>query len=311
MRRLSDRLTPVLLDLDGAFEDQALLAEEALAAGGRQVIARDLGPALRLWSRPPALEALRERLRAAAPASPSLVFTGSGDFHHVSPLLIERAIEASWSGPVTVLHFDNHPDWVRFENGLHCGSWVGRAARLPGVAKVVTIGVCSGDIAHPTAKGAHLDLADDGRLELYAYRAPDGGATVRVGAAEWPTVESLGEEAFIDFLASRIETDAVYVTIDKDVLRPEDAATNWDQGRTSLRFLEAMLDRVLAERRLIGADIVGDWSRPRYGGGPVATLLKQGEALLDQPWSPPGPQARQINEGVNRRLLRLFVQIAA
>jgi hypothetical protein len=311
VRRLSDRLTPVLLDLDGAFEDQALLAEEALAAGGRQVTARDLGPALRLWSRPPALEALRERLRAAAPASPSLVFTGSGDFHHVSPLLIERAIEASWSERVTVLHFDNHPDWVRFENGLHCGSWVGRAARLPGVDKVVTVGVCSRDIAHPTAKGAHLDLADDGRLELYAYRAPDGGATVRVGSAEWPTVESLGEEAFIDFLASRVETDAVYVTIDKDVLRPEDAATNWDQGRTSLRFLEAMLDRVLAERRLIGADIVGDWSRPRYGGGVAASLLKQGEALLDQPWSPPGPQARQVNEGVNRRLLRLFVQIAA
>lgn len=311
MRRLSDRLTPVLLDLDGAFEDQALLAKEALAAGGRQVTARDLGPALRLWSRPPALDALRERLRAAAPASPSLVFTGSGDFHHVSPLLIERAIEASWSGPVTVLHFDNHPDWVRFDNGLHCGSWVGRAARLPGVAKVVTVGVCSDDIAHPTAKGAHLDLADDGRLELYAYRAPDGGPSVRVGAAEWPTVESLGEEAFIDVLASRIETDAVYVTIDKDVLRPEDAATNWDQGRTSLRFLEAMLDRVLAERRLIGADIVGDWSRARYGGGAVAAVLKQGEALLDQPWSPPGPQARQVNEGVNRRLLRLFVQIAA
>jgi hypothetical protein len=43
----------------------------------------------------------------------------------------------------------------------------------------------------------------------------------------------------------------------------------------------------------------------------LASLLKQGEALLDQPWSPPGPQARQVNEGVNRRLLRLFVQIAA
>ncbi|MBO9707282.1 MAG: arginase family protein [Caulobacter sp.] len=311
MRRLSDRLTPVLLDLDGAFEDQGALVEETLAAGGDQVAARDLGPALRLWSRPPALEALRDRLRQSAPAGPSLVFTGSGDFHHVSPLLIERAIEASWSGPVTVLHFDNHPDWVRFENGMHCGSWVGRAARLPGVAKVITVGVCSRDIAHPTSRSAHLDLVEDGRLELYAYRAPDGGSTVRVGRAAWPTVESQGEDAFIDFLSARIQTDAVYVTIDKDVLRHEDAATNWDQGRTSLAFLEAMLARILDEHRLIGADVVGDWTRPRYGGGLAAGLLKRAEAMLDQPWSPPRPALRQVNEGVNRRLLRMFVQTAA
>jgi arginase family enzyme len=311
VRRLSDRLTPVLLDLDGAFEDQGLLVEDARSAGGDQVIVRDLGPALRLWSRPPALEALRQRLSRAAPPGPSLVFTGSGDFHHVSPLLIERAIEASWSGPVTVLHFDNHPDWVRFDNGLHCGSWVGRAARLPQVAKVITVGVCSRDIDRPTARSAHLDLVEDGRLEIYAYRAPDGGSSVRVGSTARPTVESLGERTFLDLLASRVETDAVYVTIDKDVLRPQDAATNWDQGQTSLAFLEAMLGRVLNERRLIGADVVGDWTRPRYGGGLAAAVLKQAEALLDQPWSRPGDQVRRVNEGVNRRLLRLFVQLAA
>ena len=301
----------MLLDLDGAFEDQDALVKDALAAGGDQVVARDLGPALRLWSRPPALDALRERLSRAAPAGPSLVFTGSGDFHHVAPLLIERALAASWTGPVTVLHFDNHPDWVRFENGLHCGSWVGRAGRLPEVAKVVTVGVCSEDVARPTPRSAHLDLIEDGRLEMYAYRAPDGGPCLRVGSVTRPTVEGLGEIAFIDLLASRIETDAVYVTIDKDVLRAKDAATNWDQGRTSLSFLEAMLTRVLDERRLIGADVVGDWTRPRYGGGLAAAVLKRAEALLDQPWSPPGDEVRRVNEGVNRRLLRLFVQWAA
>jgi len=301
----------VLLDLDGAFEDQDILVKEALAAGGDHVAARDLGPALRLWSRPPALDALRDRLSRAAPAGPSLVFTGSGDFHHVSPLLIERAIAASWSGPVTVLHFDNHPDWVRFENGLHCGSWVGRAGRLPDVAKVITVGVCSRDVERPTPKGAHLDLIENGSLEIYPYRAPDGGPALRVGSVTRPTVESLGEAAFVDLLASRIETDAVYVTIDKDVLRTADAATNWDQGRTSLSFLETMLTRVLDERRLIGADIVGDWTRPRYGGGLAATILKQAEALLDQPWTRPDDEVRRVNEGVNRRLLRLFVQMAA
>lgn len=312
MRRLSDRLTPLLLDLDGAFENQDALVEETRAAGGGQVAARDLGPALRLWSRPAALDALRERLGRAAPASPSLVFTGSGDFHHVSPLLIERALEASWSGPVTVVHFDNHPDWVRFENGLHCGSWVGRAARAAGVAKVITVGVCSHDIDQPKPQGAQLDLVADGRLELYAYRNPRGGETVSLCGFDWPTIETLGEAAFADLLASRIDTDAVYITIDKDVLRADDAVTNWDQGQTSLSLLETLVQRVVDGHRVVGADVVGDWSAPHYGGGVVAALLKRGEALLDQPWrGPDRVLAQRVNETVNRRLLRLFVQVTA
>ena len=306
-------MRPVFLDLDGAFEGQDDLVAEALDADGQQVAARDLGPALRLWSRPAALDALCERLRQARPSEgPDLVFAGSGDFHHVTPLLLRRAVEASYAGPVTVVHFDNHPDWVLFDNGLHCGSWVGRAARTPGVARLITVGVCSRDIDRPKPEGADLDLVADGRLELYAYRDPRGGRNVSLCGRDWPTVETLGETAFADLLASRIQTDAVYITVDKDVLRAEDAVTNWDQGETSLTLLETLIQRVLEDHRLIGADIVGDWSVPRYGGGLVPALLKRGEALLDQPWrGPDRPTARRLNEAVNRRLLRMFVQVAA
>lgn len=306
-------MRPVILDLDGAFEGQGDLVAEVLGADGARVPARDLGPALRLWSRPPALTALRQRLgESTTRAGPDLVFTGSGDFHHVSPLLIERAIAASDAGPVTVVHFDNHPDWVLFDNGLHCGSWVGQAARLPGVSRLLTVGVCSHDIDRPSPQGADLDLIKDGRLELYAYREPRGAANVNLCGRDWPTIEAVGEGAFVDLLASRIETDAVYITIDKDVLRAEDAITNWDQGRTSLALLETLIQRLAQNHRLIGADIVGDWSRPRYGGGVVASLLKRGEAMLDQPWRGPDREAAlRLNQAVNRRLLRLFVQVAA
>jgi hypothetical protein len=122
----------------------------------------------------------------------------------------------------------------------------------------------------------------------------------------------LGEGPFADLLASRIETDAVYITIDKDVLRADDAVTNWDQGQTSLSLLETLIQRIAANHRLIGADVVGDWSPPRYGGGVLPALLKRGEALLDQPWRGPDQAAAvRLNEAVNRRLLRLFVQVAA
>ena len=302
-------MRPVFLNLDNALDAQPALRGQ----GGLAVEARDLGPALRLWSRPPALASLAARLRDHAPAGagPDLVFAGSGDFHHVTPLLIERAIVASGAGPVTIIHFDNHPDWVRFDNGLHCGSWVGRAARLPGVAKVITVGVCSGDIDRPETKRADLSLVAEDRVELYPYRAPDGGPILRVGDHSWPSMVAMGPDGFLNLLVSRIGTDAVYVTIDKDVLCVDDAVTNWDQGRLSLDGLERLVRAVAVRARVIGADVVGDWSPPRYGPGPLAALLKRGEAFLDQPrGGVPGDLSR-INEVTNLRLLSLFAEAAS
>lgn len=302
-------MRPVLLNLDGALAEQSTLLR---ADGCQAVEVWGLGPALRLWSRPKALAILAGHLRDQAPVGPGrdLVFAGSGDFHHVTPLLIERAMQAADSGPVTVIHFDNHPDWVRFDNGLHCGSWVGRAARLDGVAKVITVGVCSGDIDQPERKRADLDLVAERRVELYPYRAPDGGPILTIGDQAWPSIEALGEGGFIEFLASRIATPAVYITIDKDVLRAEDAVTNWDQGRLSLDGLEAMIRAVAGCAWVIGADVVGDWSPPRYGPGPLAALLKIGEAFLDQPrGATSGDEARRTNEATNLRLLSLFSEV--
>jgi len=300
-----------LLHLDTALTSQRRLAQSVSARGGRGVDLRHLGPALRLWSRPWALQRLRSRIASELPAAqgPTLVFSGSGDFHHITPTLLARACEAAGHPPVTLLHFDNHPDWVRFANGVHCGSWVGWAARLPNVARVVTVGVCSDDIRRPHGKSADLDLVSEDRVELYAYRAPDGAASVAVAGREWPTIEAMGEAAFLDFLPTRIPTADVYLTIDKDVLRSEDAGTNWDQGRTSLAFLKAMLSKVGEHHRVIGADVVGDWSPAVYGGGLLAGLLKQGEALMDQPWSRPAPTARAINETANLELLDLIVEL--
>jgi hypothetical protein len=301
-----------LLHLDSALTDQRDLARSVAARNGRGIDLRHLGPALRLWSRPRALECLRARVASDLPTSdgPVLVFSGSGDFHHITPTLLERACEAAARARVTVVHFDNHPDWVKFANGAHCGSWVGWAARLPDVERVVTIGVCSSDIDRPEGKGADLDLLKEERVELYAYRAPRGASTVVLAGREWPTIDAMGEWGFIDFLLTRIPTAAVYLTIDKDVLRAADAGTNWDQGQASLAFLKAMVARIGAHHRIIGADVVGDWSSPVYGGGPVAALLKRGEAILDQPWSRPGPAARAATESANLELLELIADLA-
>jgi hypothetical protein len=191
-------MRPAILQLDDLTPRQPVLARQVLDQGGRMLAAKDLGPALRLWTRGSTLAALRSRLRDgfASGDAADVVFAGSGDFHHVSPLLIERAI-ARFGGPVTVLHFDNHPDWVRHAPGRHCGSWVGRAARLDGVSRVITIGVCSPDIGAKRSRQGDLALIDEDRLDLFAWHAPDGGDEVELCDRRWPTISALGEAVFL------------------------------------------------------------------------------------------------------------------
>ena len=298
----------VILQLDDALERQPTLSLAIRDSFGQVILARDLGPALRLWSRSATLSLLRDRVRAATShiSEPIVVFAGSGDFHHITSLLVERAVSLA-DEPTTILHFDNHPDWARFARGRHCGSWVGEAARLPGVAKIITVGVCSEDIGRKRSAEGDLALIDERRLDLYAWVAPDGTDCVSLNGQAWPTVAAMGEAAFIAHLAAKIRTRSVYVTIDKDVLIAADALTNWDQGQASLDFVVSAIEAVAAGRRILGADVVGDWSTPSYGDGAVSSIVKRAEALLDQPWTWSRPAAAdRINEAANLRLLNLF-----
>ncbi|WHZ20210.1 MAG: Arginase [Rhodanobacteraceae bacterium] len=271
-----------ILDTDGSVDAAALTAAAPWASLVR-VNLRDLGPALRLWSRTKNIAAARARIAAAGDPRPSITFLGSGDFHHLAALLIERVAE-----PFSVLHFDNHPDWVRLAPRWHCGSWINRVLALPNVQRVVTAGPCSDDLVDPGRKGGNLGALDSGRLALFPWRhAPsrarrriaDGpGHAWRDGRIHW---RNLGERQLEDAMAvvlDAIPTEAVWITIDKDVLPEREALTNWDQGQMPLSALIAMLRAAGARKRVLGADICGEYSPPRHGN-----WLKRIEARLDQP----------------------------
>lgn len=71
------------------------------------------------------------------------------------------------------------------------------------------------------------------------------------------------EYADIEALA-RVE-GSIYLSIDLDVLAPEYAATNWDQGTMSLEQLLEICARAAGSHRLLGADICGGLSADKGG----------------------------------------------
>ncbi len=313
-----------LLHLDDALRTQPPFWQ---AGGGHmmEVDAQAAGKEVRLWGRETALQRLQILLKetfAKRPADgPRLCFMGSGDFHHVTALLLPLALEAA-DEPVTVIHFDNHPDWVRFEGGMHCGSWVNRAMQHRCVAKVVTVGVCSGDLRNPEWKGANLVALKEGRLELFPYRHTPSRARKEYGEGtsyrqeggylHWNTIEDQGEATFLDLLLSRIDTEAVYLTVDKDVLSREDAETNWDQGVMRLPFLQRCISAIGKAHRILSADINGDYSVPSYGGSAWTRCRKHAEIFMDQPRHKRDVEAAAtLNSATNRSLLGTFAEVMA
>ena len=243
-------MQPLILDLDasvGALPDAI------------RIDARDWHDRLRFACSASQLRAFGERLETRFPTPHGTVFFGSGDFHHLSlPLIARLATERR----MRVLVFDNHPDNMRFPFGVHCGSWVSAVAALPNVARVDVAGITSGDIAAAHAWENRLMPLYRDRLRFWSI-----GVDTR-----WSRRIGLGD-AFRNFDAAPAMMDAlledlavddtpVYLSIDKDVLDPSEARSNWDQGCLHVADLQAAI--IALRDRLIGSDINGEVSLAHY-----------------------------------------------
>jgi len=302
-----------ILDIDGSLPLQPGMAQ-AIAGGRAQCVdLRDLEYALRLWASRRRMRALESQLAglASPPGNgPMVTFYGSGDYHHIATALIGTIAE-----PVSVIHFDNHPDWVRIPATNNCGGWVNRALELPSVARIITLGICSEDLVLPQTKAGNLGALDTGRLEIHPWRAApsriwgtlrDGFGHRRSGShIDWQCLADVDWAPWIDALAARIPTEAAWVTIDKDVLQSADAATNWDQGQMPLDALLVALGRIGAHRRIVGVDVCGEFSAPRF-----RDPIKRIAAWLDHPKAAPMPDAMlERNDRTNRALISALGEI--
>ncbi len=304
-----------LLDTDGSLPLQPGFAAALAEGRAQRVDLRAEEEALRLWASRRRLDRLGLRLAGLPPPpgeGPPVTFYGSGDYHHLAALLIEAVAE-----PVTVVHFDNHPDWVRWPRTWNCGGWVSRVLDLPQVRRVVTLGPCGDDLVRPQLKMGNLAALADGRLELYPWSAPpswvwggigDGPGHRREGShLVWRCLAEENWPAFLDELAGRLPTEAIWISIDKDVLRPEDAVTNWDQGRMPLAALLAAVRRLPMGKRVVGIDVCGEYSPPRF-----TDPLKRIEAWRDHPHGVQDPiMALERNDVTNRALVAALAEIPA
>ena len=302
-----------ILDLDHSLTAQAPINRRLDSGRATRLDLLDLGPKLRLWSTERNYQRFRQRLaQRTVPASgqPEILFVGSGDYHHLTPAFLADVRE-----PISLIHFDNHPDWVRLAPRRHCGSWVNRALKLKQVQRIVTLGPCSDDLHNPQLRGGNLAALRRGDLQLFPWQHAPSKVWGRIGDGaghrqqedhlHWRNLADENWPEFLDQLIHSLPTGAVWITIDKDVLASADAATNWDQGAMRLSHLLEAVRALAARKRIIGIDICGEFAQPAF-----SNAFKRWEARSDQP--PPERWSTDDllrNASTNEALINLFEEL--
>jgi Arginase family len=290
-----NHLVPFILDFDGAVTKQTRVVERV---DGRIIDVRAAEGQLRgahtsesaFW-----VTKLIESETGPGIAGKVMVY-GSSDAHNLTDITLEMLTE-----PVTIVHFDNHTDMIRFNppgKKAQAGGWVVNAIRLPNVKKVIQFGI-QGDLKPSPvwplgATGLHyLDGWLSGRVETFPVdreattfwgirtsgRTPSASFEAHGLAtrATWrPYRQHGGIDAIWNEVLERVPAEAVYISIDKDVLRKQDCFTNYyngAQGEMTLDELCAVLRLIARTKRIVAADINGDGSPTSHLRGLEGRML--------------------------------------
>ncbi len=220
---------------------------------------------------------------------------GSGDYHHLTLALLQQH-----QAPLTLVLFDNHPDWIRPPHQYHCGTWIYAAARLPQVARIVIVGLENGDLCGKKFQDGDVESYLNKKIVLLPYTAVE----VTIGAEQTVQLQSqlkASLKAGVQEILSHIATQHVYVSVDKDCLRLDDAITNWEQGTLPLETVTACIAAIRNNHIIVGADTVGDYSPPIFN-----SPLKWIGSFLDRPanaWRvQTNSQANTVNAAANVKI---------
>lgn len=260
------------LDLDNAWCEIA----HALPT----VDATNWGPRLRFST---SLGAVERFYREIAPQLGKFVLYGSGDFHHLTGLWLR-----STSEPVTLVSFDNHPDWDIRPPRWCCGGWINRALELPQVRDIAIWGCGNFECWWPHQIFGNRKAERAGTLAVHPWaddRSPP--ARKRRGAI----LRENWRRSFQQFARS-LNGSTIYVTIDLDCLAPQYACTNWESGKFDYEDVRWGLETLRQHARIIAGDMCGAYSAPSY-----ARRKQRWASQIDHPKFdfPPTEIIRKIN----------------
>lgn len=230
------------VDLDGAWRDLPL----------ERIDARPWGPQLRFSAPRNLIAQFREEI---LPRTPAFVVFGSGDFHHLSGVWLQR-----FSEPFVLVSFDNHPDWDIRPPAWGCGSWINRALENPAVQQAAVWGCGNFECWWPGQLWGNRRAERNGRLQVHPWAddRPEKdrsrrGAILRF---DW-------REKFEGF-AQALKGANVYLTIDLDCFTAEFSCTNWENGRFTLDDVAWAVSVLHTETKVIGGDLCGAYSPAQY-----------------------------------------------
>ena len=271
------------LNLDDAWPTEAMPFET--------IDALKWGPSLRFSAKAQMVE---EFYRQVGSKLEPFVLYGSGDFHHLSALWLRRLTQE-----VVVVSFDNHPDWDVRPPRWCCGGWVNRALELPCVKKVSVWGCGNFECWWPRQIFGNRRAEREGRLEVHPW-ADERPASARERRGAMVRLD--WQQRFLAFVKN-LGGVSVYVTIDLDCLRAEDAVTNWENGRFTLDDLEWALSELRHINRIIAGDICGAFSAPIY-----ARWKQRFASEIDHPKlsRPESTEIQRINTVALKRLWPLL-----
>jgi hypothetical protein len=274
------------LNLDNAWRDEPF--------GLPVADARAWGPRLRFSAPPRVVDEFY--LKHEANLAERFLLYGSGDFHYLTALRLRRIVE-----PIVLVSFDNHPDWDVRPPRWCCGGWVNRAFEFSHVQHVAVWGCGNFECWWPHQIFGNRRAERMGVLEVHPWA---DGRPMKDRQRRGAILREDWRRKFENFVASLGGTD-LYITVDLDCLRAEEAVTNWESGRFDIGDVVWALKKLRERLRLIGGDICGGYSEPTY-----ARWKQKFASEMDHPkLSRPSPEEiRRTNFAALERLWPVLAQ---
>ncbi|WP_047986406.1 arginase family protein [Ornithinibacillus californiensis] len=180
-----------------------------------------------------------------------ICYLGSGNYHYVSYIL-----QSQMKLPYTLILFDHHTDILPApsENLISCGSWVLESLKtLPMLKKVYILGV-----SEETNQNIPESVQD--KVVIYTKNSLQTNLSTITKS-----------------MIKNIPTEAVYISMDKDVLDTKDAMTGWDHGTLRLKQMLKMVKELSKSKDFRGVDVCGE-----YPVNPMNEYQKETQEALDK-----------------------------